>query len=313
MIKSIKQTLQLSLIFTILLFLSTTCTQNSEQPTVEDQKNAEVTLFNTEKRILHSEIINDDFEIYVSLPYKYSNTDTTYPVLFCLDANVKFGLISNVVNNLGALTKELPEIIVVGIAYPIKGLEDWVIGRNRDMTPTSVPEHEKFWVDRLSQATGRDDIVVKSGKADKFLAFIREELIPFIESEYRVSSKDRALHGTSLGGLFTLYALFQHPETFRRYFAGSPSISWDEAFMYNLENDFAVSHKDLPARLFMCVGGLESEKYINNMNKMAELLRSRNYPNFELETLIFENETHGSTVSASIGRGMKMLYNNYYD
>jgi len=306
--KSIKYPLQLSLIFTILLFLLTTCIQNSEKQIIEDEKKPEVTLFNTEKRILHSEIINDDFEIYISLPNSYANTDTTYPVLFSLDANVKFGLISNVVNNLGTLSRELPEIIVVGIAYPIEGLEDWVIGRNRDMTPTSVPEHEKYWVDRLSQATGRDDIVIQSGKADKFLDFICEELIPFIESEYCVSSKDRALHGTSLGGLFTLYALFQHPETFQRYFAGSPSISWDEDYMYNLEKNYGDYHNDLPLRLFICVGGLESEKYINNMNKMAELLHSRNYPNFELEVFIFENETHSSTVSASIARGLKMLY-----
>ena len=179
--KSIKYPLQLSLIFTILLFLLTTCIQNPEKQIIKDEKPPEVTLFNTEKRILHSEIINDDFEIYISLPYMYANTDTTYPVLYCLDANVKFGLISNVVNNLGTLTKDIPEIIVVGIAYPIKGLEDWVIGRNRDMTPTSVPEHEKYWVDRLSKATGRDDIVIQSGKADKFLAFIRNELILFIE------------------------------------------------------------------------------------------------------------------------------------
>jgi hypothetical protein len=78
--------------------------------------------------------------------------------------------------------------------------------------------------------------------------------------------------------------------------------------MYKLENDFSASHKDLPVKLFMCVGGLESESYINNMNKMARLLRSRNYPSLELETFVFENETHGSTVSASIGRGLKILY-----
>ena len=309
MFHSNKNKLQTYLTTAVLLISIFTCAQNPEQQIVEEKKNPEVTLFSTEKRILHSKIINDDFEIYVSLPYKYSNTDTTYPVLFCLDANVKFGLISNVVNNLGTLTRELPEIIVVGIAYPIKGLEDWVINRNRDMTPTSVPEHEKYWVDRLSKATGRDDIVVKSGEADKFIAFIHKELIPFIESEYRVSSRDRALHGTSLGGLFTLYALFQHPETFQRYFAGSPSIDWDEAYMYNLEKNFGKSHNDLSARLFMCVGGLESEKYINNMNKMADLLLdSQNYPNLEVEIIIFENETHGSTVSASIARGLKMLY-----
>ena len=308
--KSINQTLSLVISFTILLILSTACDQLQKPINVGEKKITEVTLFNTEKRILHSEIINDDFEIYVSLPYMYATTDTTYPVLYCLDANIKFGLISMVANNLATLSKELPEIVVVGIAYPMKGLEDWVIGRNRDLTPTSVAEHEKYWVDRLSNATGRDDIIVKSGEADKFLAFIQDELIPFIESEYRVSLKDRALHGTSLGGLFTLYSLFQNPELFNRYFAGSPSINWDDTFMYDLESNFANNHSDLPVRLFMCVGGLESEKYKNNMNKMAELLRSRNYPNFELEALIFENETHGSTVPASISRGLKMLYNN---
>jgi len=44
------------------------------------------------------------------------------------------------------------------------------------------------------------------------------------------------------------------------------------------------------------------------MNKMDSLLRSRNYPNLEIESIVFENETHGSTVPASISRGLKMLY-----
>jgi hypothetical protein len=258
--------------------------------------------------MLYSEIIKQNFEIYISLPYTYFTSDITYPVLFSLDANVKFGMISNVVNNLGTLTKELPEIIVVGIAYPIKGIAEWAALRKRDTTPTSDPTYDKQWADYLNKATGRDDIIVQSGGADKFLDFIRDELIPFIESNYRVSSKDRALHGTSFGGLFALYALFQHPELFQRYFAGSPSIGWNESYMYELENEFAAAHEDLPVRLFMCAGGLESESNINNMKKMGQLLRSRKYQSFELEMHIFDNETHGSTVSAAIGRGLKILY-----
>jgi len=304
---SIKKLPQINFILILTILLLISCSQKPEKQKEEELSKNEVTLFSTELRVLHSEIVNDDFEIYISLPYMYATTDTTYPVLFCLDANIKFGLVSTVVNSQGTLTKEIPEIIVVGIAYPMNGLEDWVIGRNRDFTPTKKLEHEQYWADRLSKVTGRDNIVVRSGKADKFLAFIRDELIPFIESNYRVSS-DRALHGTSLGGLFSLYALFQKPETFQRFYAGSPSIKWDEDYMYQLENDFAASHKDLPVRLFMCVGGLESESYINNMNKMDSLLRSRNYPNLEIESIVFENETHGSTVPASISRGLKMLY-----
>ena len=270
--------------------------------------NPEVSIISTEKRVLYSEIVKQDFEIYISLPYKYFMSDTTYPVLFSLDANVKFGLVSNVVNNLGTLTKEIPEIIVVGIAYPINSIADWAALRKRDTTPTSKPEYDEQWAGYLNKASGRDDIVVQSGHADNFLAFMREELIPFIESNYRVSSTDRALHGTSSGGLFTLYALFQSPETFQRYFASSPSINWDESYMYKLEDDFAKSHKDLPVRLFMCVGGLERESYLSNMKKMAELMRSRNYPNLTLETQVFDNESHGTAVSASLGRGLKILY-----
>jgi predicted alpha/beta superfamily hydrolase len=293
---SIKVTIQTCLILTF-LFLSTSCTQNSE-----------VSLISTEKRILHSKIVNQDFEIYISLPYQYFSSDTTYPVLFSLDANVKFGLMSNVINNLGMLTREIPEIIVVGIAYPTKDLADWAALRKRDTTPTSDPAYDEYWASYLNNTSGRDDVVVQSGGADKFLAFIRDELIPFIESNYRVSSTDRALHGTSSGGLFTLYAMFQNPELFQRYFAGSPSINWDETYMYNLENEFADSHNDLPVRLFMCVGGLETDYYINNIEKMTQLLRSRNYPNLELETLIFDNETHGSTGPASLCRGLRILY-----
>jgi hypothetical protein len=54
---------------------------------------------------------------------------------------------------------------------------------------------------------------------------------------------------------------------------------------------------------------LEKESYLNNYDKMTQLLRSRNYPNFVLETHVFENETHGTTGPASICRGLKILYN----
>ncbi len=48
--------------------------------------------------------------------------------------------------------------------------------------------------------------------------------------------------------------------------------------------------------------------YISNMNKMAEPLRSRKYSNLEIETVVFENETHGSIYQAAISSALKMLY-----
>ena len=135
----------------MLFILTSTCKQDAKQKSYKTSKAKKVTLFNTEKRILHSEIINDDFEIYISLPYLYAATDTTYPVLFNLDANVNFGITDNVVHILSTLNKEIPEMIVVGIAYTIKGIEDWASMRGRDFKPTSRPDKDKAWQDRLSK------------------------------------------------------------------------------------------------------------------------------------------------------------------
>ncbi len=98
---------------------------------------------------------------------------------------------------------------------------------------------------------------------------IREEAIPYVESKYQASKTDKALAGNSLGGLFKLYALFHSPETFSRYFAGSPSQWRDKRVLFEHENEFAARNRDLPVRLFMSVGGLEDGSAVSDMKKMA--------------------------------------------
>jgi predicted alpha/beta superfamily hydrolase len=287
---------------------STAGAQGAENLPLADQELPEATLFGTEALIYHSTIINQDFELSISLPSGYARTDTTYPSLFVLDANIGFGIVSNLVRILATLHKEIPEILVVGIGYPIDGLEDWVRLRIRDLSPTNDPESDRYWMTRLSRATGRDDIVVLSGGAPKFLEFIREELIPFVESRYRVSPTDRALMGHSRGGLFALYALFHHPETFDRYLISSPSNQWDDNILFRYERAYSESHSDLDARVFMSFGSLEDKVSIENMHKMKALLLSRAYPNLELETHLFEDENHGSVSPGAFSKGLRRLY-----
>ena len=117
---SIKVIMPIYLVFTILFLVSSkTNAQDPLQQNNINQKYPEVTLFSTEIRTIHSKIVNQDFEIYISLPYTYSQSKTTYPVLFNLDANMSFGITENVVHILSTLNKEIPEMIVVGIAYNI--------------------------------------------------------------------------------------------------------------------------------------------------------------------------------------------------
>ncbi|MDH3269067.1 MAG: hypothetical protein OEM46_09470, partial [Ignavibacteria bacterium] len=94
----INTTMKSCLILSLILFLSTSCSQNSEELNQSKRKYSKVTLFSTETRKLHSDIVDQDFELYISLPYGYSISDTSYPVLFSLDANRNYGIVNNMVN-----------------------------------------------------------------------------------------------------------------------------------------------------------------------------------------------------------------------
>lgn len=62
------------------------------------------------------------------------------------------------------------------------------------------------------------------------------------------------LFGSSLGGLFTLYALLERPEAFNAYIAVSPAIWWDRAILLRLETEVAPSRADLAAAVSCCRG-----------------------------------------------------------
>jgi predicted alpha/beta superfamily hydrolase len=260
-------------------------------------------------RELHSNIINQDFQLYIKLPWRYDRSDTSYPVLFSLDANRSFPLYSTMSLIYETPGRNTEEIIIVGIGYKtdsdrIKGLAQWAALRTRDFTPVREEETERYWNRRLSALIG-ENMEVQTGGAAQFLISLREEIVPFIEANYRVSSTDRGLAGYSDGGLFTLYALFHAPEMFTRYFAGSPSM-WVQLFEY--EENYAHTHNDLKARLFITAGGNESD-LLEPIQRLVDHLQSRKYPRLELQTHFFEGEGHASAYAASVSRALCVLYN----
>lgn len=262
-----------------------------------------------EIRTLHSNLINQDLQLYIKLPWSYEDSDRVYPMLFSLDANRSFPLYSTMSLILETPGFEAEEIVIVGIGYKVnldrmRGLAEWAMWRTRDLTPERREEVENFWVKRLSALLDGEAPVVQTGGAPNFLKSIREEVIPFIETSYRVSSKDRGLAGYSYGGLFALYSLFHEPDLFTRYFAGSPSM-WDVLFEY--EENYASRHNDLVAKVFMTAGSMESE-LSEPIHRMVDRLRSRGYPSLEIKTHLFEGEFHDSAYAASVSRALRVLY-----
>ncbi|MFW9815501.1 MAG: alpha/beta hydrolase-fold protein, partial [Candidatus Thorarchaeota archaeon] len=63
--------------------------------------------------------------------------------------------------------------------------------------------------------------------AEKFLEFLKMELIPLVDEKYR-THPFRILAGWSLGGLLTIHSFLYHSDLFSAYLAISPSLWWDE-------------------------------------------------------------------------------------
>jgi predicted alpha/beta superfamily hydrolase len=261
-----------------------------------------VTLKNTEVRNLHSSIVDADFEISVALPESYSTSNNEYPILYVTDSNLWYPLVTQT-NFVLRLDQQLQEMVVVGIGYPTESVMDVAGWRRRDFTPTHGPEQDAEWKEEIPGITE-----FQSGGAPAFLQFIRDELKPFIASNYRVAENDSALMGDSLGGLFAFYVLFHQPDTFQRYLIGSPSIDYDDRVTFRFEQEFAEEHEDLPAKVFMAAGGLEEEEYLSDMKEMDTILRGRQYPGLGLETVVFEDENHFSVIPSTISRGLSALF-----
>jgi len=294
--------------FTLLHFHSSALCQSVPKK----EEFPEVILERTEVRNLYSDYVGQDFELSISLPRSYKNTDRSYPVIFLLDSYRVFPIVKGLTDALSWPNPNIQEVIVVGIGYGGTGQEaalNWVVGRTRDLTPVINKVREESYENRLKRGGGID-IDIETGGAPQFLDFIAKELFPFIESNYRIDNKHRMLSGYSAGGLFGLYVLFHNPDLFSKYFIGSPSItSFQDSVTFEYESNYARSHADLPVYVFMSVGQLEEENF-KSMKRISDLMYSRNYENLNLSTMVFENENHYTCFSVAISRGLIELFGN---
>jgi predicted alpha/beta superfamily hydrolase len=242
--------------------------------------------------------------------------------LLCLtDGNGFFGAAVDIVRSL-RLSAHLPPLLVVGIGYRVATLADTLPQRARDLTPT---QSERF--SKVFPATS------VTGGADRFLTFMREELLPWTRERYPVDPAMTAYFGHSLGGLFGTYAMLTAPDTFSRYVIGSPSYWWDRGAAFRLEQEYAETHSDLPARVFMATGAHETHEgrqreaanlpeaeqaitaslyidMVDDMERMAATLRSRNYPGLRLDTEVFPDEFHITVPTLTMSRALRVLFDS---
>lgn len=248
-----------------------------------------VTIPDSEMRTLISSQTDKEYRISVAFPDGYGENNQLHTACYVLDSQYFFGMATEYSRILAA-GQEIPPLLIIGIGFPVPESE---VGPHRkwNYVPTGWNDEEGI------------------GGAQDFMQFIREDLIPFVESEYRVDPSDRLLFGDSRGGLFVLYALLQQSKIFNRFVVGSPWFTQDnpeEVLRY--EDNYAASHADLAATIFMAAGSLEPEPVISNIYRLDKILQDRGYNNLRLKTHIFEGETHLSVTSHNLCKGLKLVY-----
>lgn len=276
------------------------------------QQDQLVAIPNTEVRFISSDIIDDEFKLSIALPQNYAETTTRYPVVYLLDANIFFGMVTETARLL-QFGQEIPDCIIVGIGYPDDAQHLGL--RCRDYTPTRDDEGNRAWLEKISQGRKVPIKFRGSGGAEQFLAFLCQELMPHLHECYRIDPDDMVLAGDSLGGLFALYTVFHQPATFKRYIIGSPSLYCGDAITFDYEAAYAAAHSDLPVTIFLSSGALEAifepefAAMLSNVARLTELLTSRKYPGLKLISHIFDNETHLSVIPATMSRGLRAVFN----
>jgi hypothetical protein len=171
-------------------------------------------------------------------------------------------------------------MIVVGIQN---------IDRNRDFLPTRV-----------------DDFPLNAG-ADKFLAFIREELAPFMDKHYRTVPY-RIIFGHSYGGLFSIYSLVNNPGLFQAYIIISPSVYWDDRLMFKKAGELFKQTPGLKGFLYVTAAGGDKDAIRLATKDFAGLLKKKAPRNFEWHYRNMEKEDHNSTFHRVFYDALETLY-----
>ncbi|HEY0045544.1 MAG TPA: alpha/beta hydrolase-fold protein [Flavobacterium sp.] len=239
---------------------------------------------------IQSKILNEKRVLNIYLPEGYNVKDTiNYPVIYLLDGSANEDFI-HIVGLVQFYTfewiKQVPQSIVVGIA---------TVDRRRDFTfPTSIEE------DKARYPT--------TGHSDNFIAFIENELQPYINKSYKTNS-DKTIIGQSLGGLLATEILFTKPQLFDKYIIVSPSLWWDNGSILN-RNISTLQNKEI----YIGVGkeGLTGTKIPRVMEVDANVLADKIIKLKAPATKVFfeylPEENHATILHQAVSNSFKLLY-----
>lgn len=250
--------------------------------------------------MFYSHNVDDNFQIYVALPSNYNPSDLKrYPVIYLLDGDWYFdgshwrissGGVKGIISRY-AEAGDMPEVILVAIGYPVKNF------RERDYLYPADP-----W------------FVINSGGGLKFYSFIKDELIPKVDAEFKTNNTyGRTIIGHSYGSYFSLFSLFESElnniSLFKNFLIVSPTTFYSNDYLLNQENNlFKKTNGSLAINIRISVGGDELSILVESYERLKSRLLESNYTGMHFDYQLYEDKHHRSVVEPSFNDGLKWLF-----
>jgi len=284
----------------VVLCLAAACSQPADAQTPHaPTEGAPYVLKGTQVWTVPDPVSGRDYEVFVSLPASYEAQPTRrYPVVYVTDADYAFPIIRQVARRVNLNGPVIEEFILVGLSYA-RGDEP-AASRNRDYTPTpNGPRNSSSAI---------------HGQGPAYQAYLKTRVLPFVEARFRADPRRRVLLGHSYGGLLGAQILFTDPTLFHAYILGSPSFWFDRRHIMKMEADYARTHRDLPAEVFMYIGEHETPgpgprrtkdtDMVADVRVMEATLKARAYPGLRVRSIVLEDEDHLTVAPVGFTRAL---------
>lgn len=210
----------------------------------------------------HSRFLpDDDRDITVYVPPQYEEQpDRRFPILYLHDGQNLFDPSTS---------------FVPGRTWRVAETADASIQAG-EVTPLIIVGIANTGDHRLREYTYVPDWKMGGGEADKYGRLIIEDLMPFINANYRTlhGRENTGMGGSSLGGLATLYLGLKYSDLFSRLAVLSPSVWWNHKSIVGYVNETRLEHRP---RVWLDVGTAEGKRTLSDADLLERRLEAKGW------------------------------------
>jgi len=227
------------------------------------------------------------YDIKVALPQNFSPETEKYAAIYVLDGEENFDFVAENCKKISS-DFSISNVLVVSIGY----------GNDRAIDYTPVK--------------GGGGAVEGGGGAEKFMLFIKNELIPEMENEYGADSSriNRTILGHSFGGLCGAYAFTNYNKVFGNYILLSPSLWYADEIVFKFEQEHRNINKNNHQLVFLGMGEMEnSGQMLAPFVAFFQQLQN-NYPDIIITSHLEPHLNHRGSENPNIIEGLKFYFQN---